>query len=348
MADSSVLRKRGGGTSPTAQLLAKPSKILSTQHRSHPDDGDNDLTGASRGGNGVVGRNITFILKVASASFMLLGLFKLLMFVSNPSPRSRRSSSQTLATRNLGTINMLSTVPLGFSLNLPIDLDALEVYLDSRHFRSIDTVESSHSTTTTDNDETANEMQHFFGTCDIKDHGENDVRKHAFSLGDTGLGAIDSSIYLKPGEHIIEIYHRRAAHNNDLLPRAHMTVNVDAPPELLLGSSSFFRKSPYETAYQLALSEMGKNIACNHFVAGTGWSQLWTRDTSFAAELGAALLHPAVVKQSLMASVGKWKDGKQVWLQDTCGHFGGWPNLSDAIVGVRGAWSLYLVTGDKE
>jgi len=30
-----------------------------------------------------------------------------------------------------------------------------------------------------------------------------------------------------------------------------------------------------------------------------------------------------------------------------CGHFGGWPNLSDAIVGARGAWHLYLYTGNS-
>ena len=103
----------------------------------------------------------------------------------------------------------------------------------------------------------------------------------------------------------------------------------------------------YENSYKLALKEIGQNIACNHFVAGTGWSQLWTRDTSFAAELGAALIHPQVVQKSLMASVEVWENGENVWLQDKCGHFGGWPNLSDAIVGVRGAWSLYLVNGDK-
>ena len=83
-------------------------------------------------------------------------------------------------------------------------------------------------------------------------------------------------------------------------------------------------------------------------MAGSGWVRLWTRDTSYASELGAAFLHPQIVMKSLMDSVEVWKDGKKVWLQDTCSHFGGWPILSDAIVGVRGAWPLYLVTGDKE
>ena len=41
-----------------------------------------------------------------------------------------------------------------------------------------------------------------------------------------------------------------------------------------------------------------------------------------------------------------WETG--VWLQDTCSHFGGWPVLLDAIVGIRGAWPLFLVTGNTE
>jgi len=36
------------------------------------------------------------------------------------------------------------------------------------------------------------------------------------------------------------------------------------------------------------------------------------------------------------------------WYQDKCGHFAGWPNLTDAIVGASGTWGLYLVTGDRE
>jgi hypothetical protein len=38
----------------------------------------------------------------------------------------------------------------------------------------------------------------------------------------------------------------------------------------------------------------------------------------------------------------------ECWFQDKCGHFAGWPNLTDAIVGASGAWALYLVTGDRE
>lgn len=344
MSDSTVLRKRGGGNSPSPTHQGAKVKI-STHHRSYPDDNDIEMimTGASRG-SGVVRRHFPFILKVSSTVLLIAGLFRILV---SP-PRSDIVDEKT--TQTMGSMDILSTVPLGFTLDLPTNLGAIEIYLDSRRIRSIgNVVKSFHSTTTPkdaddDNDASNKLRQHVFGTCDIKDHGEN-VLGHAFSL--ENADSMDSSIHLSPGEHIIGIHHRE--HKNEpLVPYAHMTVSVDAPPELLLDESTFFHKSPYETAYKLALTEIGNNIACNHFVAGTGWSQLWTRDTSYAAELGASILHPDIVKQSLMASVEKWNNEKDVWLQDTCGHFGGWPNLSDAIVGVRGAWSLYLVTGDKE
>lgn len=104
----------------------------------------------------------------------------------------------------------------------------------------------------------------------------------------------------------------------------------------------------YDTAYQLALSEISANIENGIFIAGAGWKQLWTRDTSYAVEQGASLLYPELSKASLKRSVQNDKHLGPVWLQDTCGHFQGWPNLSDAIVGVRGAWSVYLTTGDAE
>jgi len=115
---------------------------------------------------------------------------------------------------------------------------------------------------------------------------------------------------------------------------------------------SFFEFSSgveaYDNAFKLAMTEMAANIENGIFIAGAGWKQLWTRDTSYAVELGAGLVHPELSKQSLKKSVQTDKHLGEVWLQDQCGHFGGWPNLSDAIVGVRGAWSVYLTTGDED
>ena len=276
---------------------------------------------------------------ILKAAALLLLLYKVLLYF-NPSWKTPPANTDNII--NLGTIETLSSVPLGFTIDIPTDLGALEIYLDSQLISSIDDPAST-------GERTLN-----FGTCDILDHGEN-VLKHSFSLGSGELENMES-IFLKPGNHIIEIEQREGKH---LIPYAQMKVKVDAPPDLIVGSP-IFRRSPYEKAYNLAIKEIGRNIACNHFVAGTGWSQLWTRDTSFAAELGAALIHPSVVRTSLMASteMASLPDyisnpainpfEKKVWLQDKCGHFGGWPNLSDAIVGTRGTWSLYLVTGDKE
>eukprot|EP00578_Thalassiosira_sp_NH16_P004340 CAMPEP_0181132424 /NCGR_PEP_ID=MMETSP1071-20121207/30987_1 /TAXON_ID=35127 /ORGANISM="Thalassiosira sp., Strain NH16" /LENGTH=398 /DNA_ID=CAMNT_0023218755 /DNA_START=33 /DNA_END=1229 /DNA_ORIENTATION=- len=274
------------------------------------------------------GRNYPFILKATLALFA----FIILLLIFEASWYSDGHGDII----NLDSIEILSTVPLGFTIDLPDtnNLGALEIYLDSKGIYSIDSPASSSS---------INERKINAGTCDIGDHGENTL-KHAFSIANGGL--VDMKrILLKPGNHVVEIQ-RREKHR--LIPYAQMALKVNSPPDLILSSSTTAKSSPYEDAYKLALEEIGSNIACNHFVAGTGWSQLWTRDTSFAAELGAALIHPHVVRTSLMASVQVLKNGKMIWLQDKCGHFGGWPNLSDAIVGVRGAWSLYLVTGDKE
>lgn len=104
----------------------------------------------------------------------------------------------------------------------------------------------------------------------------------------------------------------------------------------------------YDDAYKLAMTEMGQNIENGTFIAGAGWKQLWTRDTSYAVELAAGLVHPELSKKSLEKSTEVDKTFGQVWLQDVCGHFGGWPHLSDAIVGIRGSFELFCITGDVE
>lgn len=108
--------------------------------------------------------------------------------------------------------------------------------------------------------------------------------------------------------------------------------------------------SNFDKAYELAMKEMHLNIENGTFIAGHGWKQLWTRDTSYAIELGAGLVYPSISMTSLKKSIeiDDAQTNNHVWLQDVCGHFGGWPHLSDAIVGARGAWHLYCITGDDE
>jgi len=106
-----------------------------------------------------------------------------------------------------------------------------------------------------------------------------------------------------------------------------------------------------DDAFNLAIKEVGENIVDGRFIAGHGWSTLWTRDTAYAIELAGGLFHPEPSKVSLVACQEQdMRSGgsSKVWLQDECGHFGGWPQLSDAIVGAQGAWALYLSSGDRE
>ena len=56
---------------------------------------------------------------------------------------------------------------------------------------------------------------------------------------------------------------------------------------------------------------------------------------------------PEIAKTTLRAKTSTDPLG-EVWHQDPCRHFGGWPNLTDAIVGAIGAWSTYLASGDEE
>jgi hypothetical protein len=120
---------------------------------------------------------------------------------------------------------------------------------------------------------------------------------------------------------------------------------VDFPSEVLVGGRDEDKKElpddataatrPFtlmtgntelQEAYDLAFSEVDQNIHPNdkHFIAGAGWTQLWTRDTSYAIELGAGLIHPDTSLISLHACTEYVPNIGTVWLQDVCGHFGGW------------------------
>jgi len=104
----------------------------------------------------------------------------------------------------------------------------------------------------------------------------------------------------------------------------------------------------YDQAYEKAQATISGDVKDGQFLAGKNWSQVWTRDTSYSTELACALLHPDIAKTTLLG-LSQPVDGiGQCWYQDQCGHFGGWPILTDAIVGASGLWSLYTVTGDRE
>ncbi len=104
----------------------------------------------------------------------------------------------------------------------------------------------------------------------------------------------------------------------------------------------------YDQAYQKARRVIAADVQDGKFLAGQNWQQVWTRDTSYSVELACALLHPEVSKTTLLGLTQSVEGIGECWYQDKCGHFAGWPNLTDAIVGASGTWALYLVTGDRE
>jgi hypothetical protein len=104
----------------------------------------------------------------------------------------------------------------------------------------------------------------------------------------------------------------------------------------------------YDEAYLKAVHVIAADIKDQKFLAGESWAQVWTRDTAYSMDLACTLLHPDVSKNTLLGLMEDIPGIGPVWAQDICGHFGGWPALTDAIVGAMGAWSLYEYTADAD
>lgn len=117
----------------------------------------------------------------------------------------------------------------------------------------------------------------------------------------------------------------------------------------------------FDALFALAINEMqqdsvseirdgnyngGAAIACECFETGEKWHYVWTRDLSYAAHLGLALLDPERVKNSLEFKLSGYRDGVQRPLhaagsedglqivQDT-GSGGSWPVSTDRV-----AWAF--------
>ncbi|MEX5748650.1 esterase [Massilia sp. X63] len=86
----------------------------------------------------------------------------------------------------------------------------------------------------------------------------------------------------------------------------------------------------------------GAAIPCDCFATGEKWHYVWTRDLSYAADLGLALLDPQRVRNSLDFKLSGWRagislapqvagtpDGTQI-VQDT-GSGGSWPVSTDRV-----------------
>lgn len=119
----------------------------------------------------------------------------------------------------------------------------------------------------------------------------------------------------------------------------------------------------FDALFALALTEMqqdsvsqikddsyngGAPIACDCFETGEKWHYVWTRDLSYAADLGLALMDPERVKNSLLFKLSAFRagvtkapavagsaDGLQI-VQDT-GSGGSWPVSTDRVSWAFGA-----------
>ena len=98
-----------------------------------------------------------------------------------------------------------------------------------------------------------------------------------------------------------------------------------------------------EALYNLALEEAQLDIRSDStFMAGKEWPGVWTRDMSYAIDLGLNFAFPEIAKRSLMAKI----DTSGRIIQDT-GTGGSWPVSTDRIVWALAGWSTFLATGDS-
>jgi hypothetical protein len=103
----------------------------------------------------------------------------------------------------------------------------------------------------------------------------------------------------------------------------------------------------------------GAAIACECFETGEKWHYVWTRDLSYAADLGLALLDPQRVRNSLLFKLSGWRaglakperaagtnDGLQI-VQDT-GSGGSWPVSTDRIAWAYAAEDVLRTLPDAD
>ncbi|MBF0433364.1 MAG: hypothetical protein HQK83_18955 [Fibrobacteria bacterium] len=122
------------------------------------------------------------------------------------------------------------------------------------------------------------------------------------------------------------------------------------------GIAANFELSTGITKFDIAYKGGIDNIAFNThldegemgtFHAGEFWNQVWTRDGSYAIEQAAALISPTVSKGTFLYTAKRESyQGKDIAYQDICGHFGGWPALTDAVTYAPGVWQYIRVTRD--
>ena len=118
----------------------------------------------------------------------------------------------------------------------------------------------------------------------------------------------------------------------------------------------------FDALYALALAEAreasvssirdgsfndNKPTPCNCFETGRLWTYVWTRDTSYATDLGLATIDPARARNSLEFKLSEKRGGGQLSIIQDTGSGGSWPISTDRVAWALGARAL-LRTLDGE
>jgi hypothetical protein len=127
-----------------------------------------------------------------------------------------------------------------------------------------------------------------------------------------------------------------------------MTEKADRP-------SLSTRNDLFDALYQLALDEAGEasvseinDGAFNHgdsvscaaagcFETGRKWTYVWTRDTSYASDLGLGWIDPARAASSLDFKLSTLRDGSSLEIVQDTGTGGSWPVSTDRAIWALGA-----------
>jgi hypothetical protein len=99
-----------------------------------------------------------------------------------------------------------------------------------------------------------------------------------------------------------------------------------------------------DAAYDKANRDIAADIVGGAFIAGKDWPTVWVRDASYAIDLACGSSYPEVSRDTIRSLASP----EGVWAQDRAAHFGGWPNITDSIVGAVGVWATFLATADEE
>ena len=119
---------------------------------------------------------------------------------------------------------------------------------------------------------------------------------------------------------------------------AQPTLHANAPMlEALYALALAEAKQASVTSIKDGAFDDGKPAACDCFETGRLWTYVWTRDTSYAADLGLAVLDPARTQRSLSFKLSTLRSGGGTEVVQDTGSGGSWPVSTDRVVFALGA-----------